>query len=221
MSHDDFDVEPVPGLPAHLPKGETMLWQGRPDWKAIAVRVFHVRLIAIYFAVLALWRVTVIAQSGGTLADIAVSVTILAALAAGAIGIFSTWAYFIGRTTIYTITSRRLVFRFGVALPVTVNLPYSAIDGAALKVRGNGIGDIPLVITEKQRVSYVLMWPHARPWRLAHPQPMLRAIPDAAGVAALLAKAYSASTPARLTLNDTDTAPAAVASDGRLSPVAG
>ena len=28
--HDDFDFEPVRGLPQVLPKGERMLWQGAP-----------------------------------------------------------------------------------------------------------------------------------------------------------------------------------------------
>ena len=29
----DVDFEPVPGLPAPLPAGETLLWQGAPDWR--------------------------------------------------------------------------------------------------------------------------------------------------------------------------------------------
>jgi hypothetical protein len=39
----DFDFEPVPGLPAELPAGETMIWQGRPQWRSLAVRAFHIR----------------------------------------------------------------------------------------------------------------------------------------------------------------------------------
>ncbi len=30
MSHDDFAFEPIPGLPGTPPRGETLLWQGRP-----------------------------------------------------------------------------------------------------------------------------------------------------------------------------------------------
>ncbi|MEM9764435.1 MAG: PH domain-containing protein, partial [Pseudomonadota bacterium] len=33
MPHDDdFRSEPVRGLPALLPKGERILWQGAPSW---------------------------------------------------------------------------------------------------------------------------------------------------------------------------------------------
>ena len=28
--HDDFATEPLPGLPAKPPRGEEILWQGRP-----------------------------------------------------------------------------------------------------------------------------------------------------------------------------------------------
>ena len=36
--HDDFAVEPLPGLPAQPPKGEVILWQGRPQTFALARR---------------------------------------------------------------------------------------------------------------------------------------------------------------------------------------
>ena len=31
--HDDFDFEPVRGLPQVLPEGERLLWQGAPRWQ--------------------------------------------------------------------------------------------------------------------------------------------------------------------------------------------
>ena len=36
MSHDDFAIEPIPGLPERPPQGEEILWQGRPNWWALA-----------------------------------------------------------------------------------------------------------------------------------------------------------------------------------------
>jgi hypothetical protein len=54
MSHDDFEFEPIRGLPAMLPAGERLLWQGTPNWRGLAVRSYHVRKIAAYFAFLAL-----------------------------------------------------------------------------------------------------------------------------------------------------------------------
>ena len=40
-------------------------------------------------------------------------------------------------------------------------------------------------------MSYLLLWPHIRPWRLRAPEPMLSSIPDAAKVAAKLAEALT------------------------------
>ena len=71
------------------------------------------------------------------------------------------------RTTVYTITSKRLVMRVGMALPVTINLPFNQIDGASLRLFANGSGDIPLKVTAKERVAYLLLWPHARPFHFA------------------------------------------------------
>ena len=31
MYHDDFDQEPIRGLPEMLPEGETILWHGAPN----------------------------------------------------------------------------------------------------------------------------------------------------------------------------------------------
>jgi len=47
--HNDFDFEDRPGIPAPLPAGEQVLWQGHPDFREIAKSAFHIRKIAIYF----------------------------------------------------------------------------------------------------------------------------------------------------------------------------
>ena len=41
-------------------------------------------------------------------------------------------------------------------------------------------------------LGYLLLWPHARPWRFSRPQPMLRALPGVAQVAETLAAAVAA-----------------------------
>ena len=48
--HHEHEFEAAPGLPEPLPAGERILWQGAPDWRALAVHVFHVRKLAAYFA---------------------------------------------------------------------------------------------------------------------------------------------------------------------------
>ncbi len=40
-----------------------------------------------------------------------------------------------------------------------------------------------------------MLWPHARPWKIAAAEPMLRAVPDGEAVAAKLARALAESVP--------------------------
>lgn len=188
----DYDVEPVRGLPALPPKGEHVLWRGAPDARTLALKAFRLRGIAIYFAVLTTWKLMGVAYDDGTLADAAGVVATFAILAAGAIVLFSGIAWAVARTTVYTITNRRVVMRIGVALPVTFNLPFSMIDGAALRPYDGGAGDIPLQLREGTRLAYLVLWPHVRPWRFTRPEPMLRCIPDAAATAQLLSEALAA-----------------------------
>lgn len=49
MSHDDFAVEPIPGLPGIPPEGEEILWQGKPDVWALARDAFSIRWVAGVF----------------------------------------------------------------------------------------------------------------------------------------------------------------------------
>jgi hypothetical protein len=44
------------------------------------------------------------------------------------------------------------------------------------------------------RIALLHLWPHARPWRVSRPEPMLRCVPDAAAVARLLTQAWSEAT---------------------------
>ena len=54
---NEHDYEPLPGLPAPLPPGESILWQGAPCWRSLALRAMRVRQFAIYFIFLAAWGV--------------------------------------------------------------------------------------------------------------------------------------------------------------------
>ena len=82
--------------------------------------------------------------------------------------------------------------RIGAALTLTLNLPYREIGNAALSLRKNGTGTIALETTGKVQFSLLVLWPHARPWHFSPSQPALRAIPDAAHVAQILAQAAEA-----------------------------
>lgn len=182
----EYENEPVRGLPGHLPEGESILWQGSPDWRLLARSAFFSRLVAAYFVVL-----VVMAVLGGSFGGV------LATVIAGvlAIGLIFLFAWAVARTTVYTLTTKRVVLRIGVALNTCINIPLSRIGGAHLRALGPVEGDIALTLVGPSPLGYAILWPHARPWKLARPQPMLRALPDASVVADRLARAVASITP--------------------------
>ena len=188
MPHDDFAMEPVEGLPEAPPEGEDILWQGRPGTLALARDALNLYWIAGYFIVLAVWRV------GASSADLPLSQAlplgipfILSGVIACAV-LFGI-AHVLARTTVYTITTARVAMRVGAALTVTLNLPFSRIESADLALRGDGSGTVAFKTAGYTRLSFLVLWPHVRPWKLARTEPALRAIPDAQRVAQIFADA--------------------------------
>ncbi|MFM9927322.1 photosynthetic complex putative assembly protein PuhB [Variovorax sp. H27-G14] len=190
---DDHDFEAAWGLPEKLPAAERLLWQGSPDWQRLTRSALHVRGLAAYFAVLIVWRGANALASGGHAVDALVAMAWLLPLAVMAIATLVGLGWLSARTSVYTITDRRIVMRVGIVLTVTFNLPYSAIDSASLHANADGTGDVALALRDDAQIAYVHLWPHARPWHVKRTQPMLRALPNAREVAALLAGALAAS----------------------------
>lgn len=188
--HDDFAFEPVRGLPAELPRDERLIWQGAPDWRLLAVEAFHLRKVAIYFAIVAAWQWSSAMADGASFLEAGASLRALGLSAAGALSILAGLAWLYARTTVYTLTSKRIVTRSGLALPVTLNLPLSLIENATL-ARGSKGGGIAFEVRKPNRVAWLVAWPSARPWRFNHPEPMFRALRDPARVAELVAGALS------------------------------
>ncbi|HBG99188.1 MAG TPA: hypothetical protein DDY29_10865 [Rhodobacteraceae bacterium] len=185
MPHDDFAFEPVRGLPAPLPEGEHILWQGAPDWRALAREALLTRWIAGWFVLLALWRG--LAAGEGVMGVLGAGVPLLL-LGAAAVVILWGVAWVMARAAVYTLTNRRVVMRIGAALQVTFNLPFKQIETASLDLRKGGTGTIALRLTEGSKIAYLVAWPHVRPWHMARTEPALRCIPDARRVAALIAE---------------------------------
>lgn len=179
----EYDHEPIRGLPGDLPEGERILWQGAPDWRVFARTALHTRWIGGYFALLAL-----VALGSGSV------IGAMATVAAGIVcqGLFAGFAVLVSRTTVYTVTNARVVLRIGIALNKCINLPLATIGSADLRPLPGDAGDIALSLTQDHRLGYAMLWPHARPFRIGKPQPMLRALPDAEEVASILASACSA-----------------------------
>lgn len=191
MEHED---EPVYGLPAVPPPDEHVIWQGSPDWRALALRAFHVRKLAIYFALMLVLRGAVTLADGGGAVQALRDVAILLPLPLLGLGLVLALAWLSARTTVYTLTNRRVVMRVGIVLTLSFNLPFKCIAAADMARTPRGTGDIALALAGEDRIAYLQLWPHARPWQLRKPQPMLRCVPRPDEVSQLLAAQWSQAT---------------------------
>ena len=191
MSDRDFDFEPQPGIPAPLPDGESILWQGKPQAGELAREAYKINWILGYMVVISLWRAGAAWADGGASLALATLLPYLALAAAG-YGVVYFLAWVQARAAIYSITTARVILRIGAALPVTYTIPFTRIASAGLAERTSGSGTIAMELKGDQRIAYAVLWPHARPGHLRHPQPAFRCIPEARQVARLLADAAQA-----------------------------
>ena len=191
MSHDDFEIEPVEGLPERPPEGETILWQGRPNWWRLAWESLSLPWVIGYFALLAVWRLLSVIDVMPLGQAIGATVPFLV-MGAVVVGLLVLVAVAQARSAMYTVTNRRVAMRIGAALTMTLNLPYRQVANAMLDLRKGGTGTIAFETMGDTRLSYLLCWPHVRPWHLKATQPALRCIPDAERVAGLIADAAQA-----------------------------
>lgn len=188
MPHDDFAVEPVEGLPERPPAGELILWQGKPEALALARDALSLYWVAGYFALLAAGRV------GVSLAEVPPAEALALGLPFALLGLVTCLVLYgiarvLARTTVYTITTARVAMRVGAALTVTLNLPFTRIASADLTEKRDGTGSIVFETGGDVRLSYLVLWPHVRPWHMKRTRPSLRSIPDAANVARIFAEA--------------------------------
>ena len=185
----DITIEPVKGLPAALPPGERIVWQGQPSAWGLARHAFLARAVGIYFAIIALWYGVDAIVMGGTLLTAIRDAGPVVITGIAAVAVLYLLGRMQARAAVYTLTNKRLVLRIGVATTATINLPLSQVVSAELCQREGGRGDIPLTITfegKRRPLPYLLLWPHVRPWHMRLPQPMLRAVPQVEKVARLL-----------------------------------
>jgi len=190
----EHEYEPTYGLPEVLPADEHVLWQGRPDWRMLARRAFHVRKLAVYFAVLVALRLGFLINDHASTLDMVRGASWMLVLGAIAVGLMTLMAWLSARAAVYTVTDKRVVMRIGIVLTLTFNVPFKCIAAAGLRLDEDGSGDLPLTLAGQDRIAWLHLWPHARPWRLTRPEPMLRSVPQAAEVARVLTQAWSAST---------------------------
>ena len=208
----EHDREVAPGLPEELPRSESLLWQGAPVFDSVLKGSFHFTKLVTYFAALLVVQLVLTLREGAPVGDAVASTAGFALLAAASLGLLAFYVRLVIRSTMMTLTDRRVVLRTGVAVPVTINLPYSRIEAADLRLYKDGTGDIVLIPEAGSRVSWLLLWPMVKPFRWMRVRPVLRGIADAESVARSLANALgsvAAEAPATREQSPEKTAPPA------------
>jgi hypothetical protein len=178
----------ITGVGEPLPAGEALLWEGRPDLSAVAFRVLHLRLLIVYWGVVAAgFAVFGVAggRGGGAIAADLAWLIVVGLLGSGVLFLL---AAAIRKSTTYALTNRRVVIRLGMAFPSVLNLPLRRIDAVDYRPTGRRHGEVVLSPAGDDRVGWLYLWPHAQPWAFRDPKPAFRALPDADEVGRLVAR---------------------------------
>jgi hypothetical protein len=187
----EYEFEPQFGLPERLPSDEFIVWQGSPGVGVLASSAFHIKKLAVYFAVLiAACAWPALEESAGILAVLQ-SLKWITPLALIGLGSVCLLAYLTSRTTVYTLTNKRVVMRLGIVFTVSFNFPLKQVEAADVRMLPNGFGDITLSLKGSDRIAWIHLWPSVRPWKINKPEPTLRAIPHVQEVSLKLKEAWS------------------------------
>lgn len=206
----------IRGVPHALPDGEHLIWEGAPSAPLVAKHVFHRAWVIAYFAVMTgWWAVSTVGNVSGS--EFGVQLGVRLALALIVLGVVEFMARAVARTTVYAITSKRVVLKIGVVLPMTINLPLRLLQDAGIARFRDGSGQIALTLVPGDRLAYIALWPHCKVFKLNEPSPVLRALPDPDQVGALLRDAIVADNDAESVIT---TASAPIAHKSAGSPVA-
>jgi hypothetical protein len=181
----------VRGVQEALPPGERVRWEAMPDAKALARHLLFVRPLAGYFTVMIGWWMLANRAAVGT-STFWTTIGLQLALSALVLGGVIAVGRWIASSTVYAITDRRIVIRLGIIFPLTVNLPLRYVQGAKVKVFADGTGQIALQLDPKEKLAWIILFPHVRPWQFAQPEPLLRAILDPQRVGGILREAVLA-----------------------------
>ncbi len=185
------DSRPFSASPEGMGREERIVWQGAPDWRSLALRSLRMREVAAYFLLIMAWRFGTEIATGNGLEAAFSSAGWPFALGLPVLGFLALYARLVARSTLYTVTTERLVMRIGVALPMTVTVPLSLVQSMDLRLNPDRTGDITISVLPEQRLSYIVLWPHARPWRIGRPEASLRAVPDAQAISTAISRALA------------------------------
>lgn len=211
----------IRGVSQPLPAGETLLWSGKPASRALARHALHIRLVAAYFALLILMGLLGALADGLPAKQIVTAAATQCLLAGFVVGGLYLYARQTTRATVYAITDRRVVLKVGLVVPTTINIPFRLIEAAECRRFSDGTGEIALRLTRPDRIGFLHLWPHVRPWRLRYPEPMLRGLAETAAVAAYMQVGAGDGVQASALAPDADSNVEAPAPPTHLRPIAG
>ena len=175
--------------PADLPPGETVLWRGKPDWRHLALDAFGAPWVTFYFVGIGVWHMSTTLHDGGTRAQALADFSTVLLPMAIALSLVSLLAWLSARATVFTVTDRRLVMCYGVALPALINIPLDTVEAMRARRGFAGRGDLTFTLPRKGRLAFHQLWPYARPWHLFPASPMMRAVPRVEEVKLIVAGA--------------------------------
>ena len=178
-------------LAESLPEDEMLIWQGRPEAKAIAIRAMYLWYVVAYLLGLALLRTGYLVMGDAPVSEWSALLAWQLLASLFVVGIILGLAAVYGKSTIYTLTNRRVILRTGAAVPIHVNFPLEQIASADLKVFSDGTGDIALKLENSDKLYWLLLWPNVRSWWVRPLQPLLRGLRDFELAASSLASAAS------------------------------
>ncbi|TAD76214.1 MAG: PH domain-containing protein [Sphingomonadales bacterium] len=190
---------------------EKVLWKGRPALGLLARTAFHAHKAGAYMAALSVIALI----TGNTTAAM-----VVAGLGVVLVGLLYVLAWANARSTLYILTDARMIMRIGVAIETRINIPLKQVKAAHFRPRGDGHGDIAFEVAGERLLSTLLLWPHVRPFHYKMPQPMLRAVPEAAALAQMIAEARAQYGAIERNLTEIKEAAPASAQHGSQAPAA-
>lgn len=191
----EIRVKALKPLPEPLPEGERVLWQRSPVWQPFSRRAFVLDKIALYFLIIILWVAGSAYFDNGSLLAVVRALTWSLPPAIGVLAVLGFIAWLYARTSVYTITNKRVVIQSGLAFQTSANLPFTKISSADMKTFKDQTGDIELSLSGP-RLLYSMVWPNVRFLRLKRPIPVMRALAEPHKAAEILGQALAADQPA-------------------------
>jgi hypothetical protein len=189
MNGHTHEFEPTFGFPESLPTSEKVLWQGSPCAWLIARRIFFLPYLFFYFLMFSCLAL-IVNSDVLTLKDLFVKFLSYMSLGMVAIFILLAISFLISSTTMYSITDKRVVMRIGIVLNLSLNIPFSKIETAELKAYPDKSGDISLNLVPDNKIAYLHLWPHCRPWFFSSPRPRLSCLKDVEVIASCLTSSW-------------------------------